>query len=113
MQTRTLTEQLASVRAERDALLLLQQQQQDGSSSPESTEKLLSRMASVSQERDQLQEALQTLREEKQQLRAELEDKMETVHDRSHSVAPEQPRIAEKIKKKNKNKKNLCFSDAV
>lgn len=75
MQTRTLTEQLTSVRAERDSLLL----QQKDVSSLKSTEELLSQVASVSQERDQLQEALEALREEKQQLRTELEDRMETV----------------------------------
>lgn len=65
------------MRAERDSLLLLLQQKDVGGL--ESTEELLSRVASVSQERDQLLEALGALREEKQQLRAELEDRMETV----------------------------------
>lgn len=77
MQTRNLTEQLTSVQAERDSLLL----QQKDVSSREPTEELLSRVASVSQERDQLQEVLEALSEEKQQLRAELEDRMETVCD--------------------------------
>lgn len=44
-----------------------------------STEELLSRVTCVSQERDELQEALEALRQEKQQLRAELEDRMEMV----------------------------------
>lgn len=63
------------MQAERDSLLL----QQRNSSSLESTEELLSRVASISQERDQLQEALEALREEKQHLRTELEARMETV----------------------------------
>lgn len=78
VQTRTLTEQLTSVRAERDSLQLLQQKDV---SSLESTEELLSQVTSVSQQRDQLQEALEALREEKRQLQAELEDRMETVCD--------------------------------
>lgn len=74
MQTRTLTEQLVSVRAERDSLL-----QQKDVGSLESTEELLSQVASVSQDRDQLQGALEALREEKQQLQAKLDDRMEAV----------------------------------
>lgn len=112
------------MQAERDALLL-----QKDAVTPESTEELLSRVASVSQERDQLQEALEALREEKQQLRAELEDKMETVHDRTHSAVLQPPRFPQngfKIvhfhllkdeKEKTSQTLNLspppCFSDAV
>lgn len=108
------------MRAERDALLL----QQKDVSSTESTEELLCRVASVSQERDQLQEALEALREEKQQLRAELEDKLETVRDHTHSAVLQQPRFPRngfknvnfnliKAEKINKNSKNSCFADAV
>lgn len=43
----------------------------------EETEELQNRVASVSQERDLLRGALQGLKEEKEQLRAELEDEME------------------------------------
>lgn len=73
-QATTLTEQLTSLRAERDTLLL---EKEVGIQ--RSTEELLSRVTSVSQERDELQEALEALRQEKQQLRAELEDRMEMV----------------------------------
>lgn len=73
-QAATLTEQLTSLRAERDALLLEKEV-----SIQRSTEELLSRVTSVSQERDELQEALEALRQDKQQLRAELEERMEMV----------------------------------
>lgn len=38
-----------------------------------------SRVSSISEERDQLQEALESLRQQKQQLQEELEDRMEAV----------------------------------
>lgn len=104
------------MRAEWDALLL----QKKDVSTPESTEELLSRVASVSQERDQLQEALEALREEKQQLRAELEDKLETVCDHTHSAVLQQPRFPRngfknvnfnliKAEKSTKTLKNCAF----
>ncbi|XP_034384094.1 centromere-associated protein E isoform X6 [Cyclopterus lumpus] len=75
-QTETLTEQLESARAERDALLAKESVCQ---TSREETERLQSRVTSLSEERDQLQETLEALRQEKRQLRAELEDRMETI----------------------------------
>ncbi|XP_051265824.1 centromere-associated protein E isoform X5 [Dicentrarchus labrax] len=67
----TLTEELESVRAERDGLL----SERTADSHSEETEKLLHRVTSLSEERDQLQETLEGLRQEKKQL----EDKMETL----------------------------------
>ncbi|XP_038582388.1 centromere-associated protein E isoform X3 [Micropterus salmoides] len=75
-QTRTLTEQLKSAQAERDALLF--EKETSCQTSTEKVEKLLSRVTSLSEERDQLLDTLGGLRQEKQQLRAELEDRMET-----------------------------------
>ncbi|XP_051265823.1 centromere-associated protein E isoform X4 [Dicentrarchus labrax] len=69
-QIHRLTEELESVRAERDGLL---------SERTAETEKLLHRVKSLSEERDQLQDTLEGLRQEKKLLRAELEDKMETL----------------------------------
>ncbi|XP_035534959.1 centromere-associated protein E [Morone saxatilis] len=69
-QIHRLTEELESVRAERDGLL---------SERTVETEKLLHRVKSLSEERDQLQDTLEGLRQEKKQLRAELEDRMETL----------------------------------
>ncbi|XP_030293943.1 centromere-associated protein E isoform X2 [Sparus aurata] len=74
-QMKTLTEQLESTRAERDALLF--EKEAGSQTSTEEMEKLLSRVSSLSEERDQLQETLEGLRQEKQQLKAELEDRME------------------------------------
>nr|XP_046266272.1 centromere-associated protein E isoform X2 [Scatophagus argus] len=76
-QKKTLTEQLESVRAERDALLC--EEEASGQTSTEEVEKLLSRVTSLSEERDELLETLEALRQEKQQLRAQLEDRMETL----------------------------------
>ncbi|KAK9531835.1 hypothetical protein VZT92_011237 [Zoarces viviparus] len=75
-QTRTLTEKLELVEAERDGLL--SEKEAGGQTSTEETEELLCRAMSLSEERDRLQEALEALRREKEQLRAELEDRMET-----------------------------------
>ncbi|XP_028262364.1 centromere-associated protein E isoform X2 [Parambassis ranga] len=72
------TEELQSVRAERDGLL--SERTANLRTSTEELEKLHSRVTSVTEEREQLQEILEGLRQEKQQLRAELEDRMETQH---------------------------------
>ncbi|XP_022620519.1 centromere-associated protein E [Seriola dumerili] len=74
-QIKTLTEKLKNTKAERDSLLF--EKENSTQSSSEETEKLLCRVTSLSEERDQLQETLEGLRQEKQQLRAELEDRME------------------------------------
>ncbi|XP_031179752.1 centromere-associated protein E isoform X6 [Sander lucioperca] len=74
-QTQRLTEELESVRAERDSVL----SERLADTHSEEMEKLLCRVTSLSEERDQLQEILEGLRQEKNQLRAELEDRMETM----------------------------------
>ncbi|XP_076613156.1 centromere-associated protein E [Chaetodon auriga] len=76
-QIKTLSEQLESARAERDALLY--KTETECQNSTEEMEKLLCRVTTLSEERDQLQEILEGLRQEKMQLRAELEDRMEMV----------------------------------
>ncbi|KAM4633781.1 centromere-associated protein E [Polymixia lowei] len=76
-QMKTLTEELESLRAERDGLL--SEKTVDPQSSSEELEKLLSKVTSLTEERDQLQEILEGLRQEKNQLKADLEDKMEMV----------------------------------
>ncbi|XP_049914415.1 centromere-associated protein E isoform X12 [Epinephelus moara] len=72
-----MTEELESMRAERDGLL--SGKEPSCQTSTEEMEKLLCRVTSLTEERDQLQEILEGLRQEKQQLKAELEDRMEMV----------------------------------
>ncbi|XP_070782074.1 centromere-associated protein E-like [Enoplosus armatus] len=67
---RTLTEELERVEAEKES---------SRQTSTEETETLLRRVTSLTEDRDRLQETLEGLRREKQQLRAELEDRMDTV----------------------------------
>lgn len=67
-QIQSLSRELEGMRTERKA---------EAQSHSEETEELQNRVTSVSQERDLLQEVLQGLKEEKEQLRAELEDRME------------------------------------
>lgn len=74
---RTLNEELEKLGAERDALLL--EKEASSQKHTEEMEKLLCRVTSFTEERDQLQETLETLREEKKQIHAELEDKIQTV----------------------------------
>uniref|UniRef100_A0AAQ6IUF4 Centromere-associated protein E n=1 Tax=Anabas testudineus TaxID=64144 RepID=A0AAQ6IUF4_ANATE len=74
-QAKTLTEELESARAERDALLF--EKKNSCQSSAEEMNNLLCRVTSLSEERDKLQETLEGLKQEKQQLKEELEDKME------------------------------------
>ncbi|XP_028460940.1 centromere-associated protein E isoform X6 [Perca flavescens] len=74
-QIQRLTEELESVRAERDGLL----SERTADTHSEEMEKLLCRVTSLSEERDQLQEIMEGLRQEKNQIRAELEDRMETM----------------------------------
>ncbi|XP_023132106.2 centromere-associated protein E isoform X2 [Amphiprion ocellaris] len=76
-QTKTLSEELESARAEINALLF--EKEASRQTSTDEMEKLLCSVTSLSEERDQLQESLEGLRQEKNQLRAELEDKMETM----------------------------------
>ncbi len=63
------------MRAERDSLL----SESTADTHSEEMEKLLCRVTSLSEERDQLQEILEGQRQEKKQLRAELQDRMETL----------------------------------
>ncbi|XP_037606169.1 centromere-associated protein E isoform X16 [Sebastes umbrosus] len=72
-----LTEELESVRAERDSLS--SERTAVTQTHREEMEKLLCRVTSVGEERDELQEILEGLRQENKQLRAELEDRMETM----------------------------------
>ncbi|XP_034755782.1 centromere-associated protein E [Etheostoma cragini] len=74
-QIRRLTEELESVRTERDSLL----SERSADTHSEDMEKLLCRVTSLSEENDQLQEILEGVRQEKNHLRAEMEDRMETV----------------------------------
>ncbi|XP_034006457.1 centromere-associated protein E isoform X11 [Trematomus bernacchii] len=74
-QIQTLSEELESVRAERDALL----SERTPDTHSEEMETLQCRVTSLSEDRDQLQEILEGLRQEKQQLRDQLEDRMEMV----------------------------------
>lgn len=67
-QIQSLSEELEGVRTERKA---------EAQSRSEETEELQNRVASVSHERDLLQGVLEGLKEEKEQLRAELGDRME------------------------------------
>ncbi|XP_026197347.1 centromere-associated protein E isoform X2 [Anabas testudineus] len=76
-QAKTLTEELESARAERDALLF--EKKNSCQSSAEEMNNLLCRVTSLSEERDKLQETLEGLKQEKQQLKEELEDKMEMI----------------------------------
>lgn len=73
----TLTEEHSNTLAERDALIL--EKKENGPSQTEQLEKLRCRVMSLSEERDQLQETLDRQREEKKQLREELEDRMQMV----------------------------------
>ncbi|GLD65996.1 centromere-associated protein E, partial [Lates japonicus] len=74
-QTKSLTDKLESAQAERDVLLF--EKENSGQSSTEEMEKLLCRVTSLCEERDQLLEGLEGLRQEKKELKAELEAKME------------------------------------
>lgn len=71
---RTVTEKLQEVVAERDNLLL--DNEISCQTSKEELERLRCRVTSVSNERDQIQETLEGLREENHHLQAELEDSM-------------------------------------
>ncbi|XP_045559051.1 centromere-associated protein E isoform X7 [Salmo salar] len=74
-QIRQLNEELKSVRDERERLL---SEKTDGSQNhAEELEKLLSTVTSLTGERDQLQEILEGVREERNQLKRDLEDKVE------------------------------------
>ncbi|XP_042084227.1 centromere-associated protein E isoform X5 [Haplochromis burtoni] len=88
---KALTEELESVRAERDSLL--SEKELSTQTSTEEMEKLLCRVTSVSEERDELQEILEGLRQEKQQLRAELEDRVEMMTENQEELRVSQENI--------------------
>ncbi|XP_029618652.1 centromere-associated protein E isoform X11 [Salmo trutta] len=69
-----LKEELESVRAERERLL---SEKTDSSQNHAELEKLLSTVTSLTGERDQLQEILEGIREERNQLKRDLEDNVE------------------------------------
>lgn len=69
--------QIQSLTEERESLLF--EKTVNTQTSTEEKEKLLCRVSSLSEERDQLQETLQVVRQEKNQLKAELEHKTEMV----------------------------------
>ncbi|XP_036068163.1 centromere-associated protein E isoform X4 [Oryzias melastigma] len=71
---RSLCQEITSLQQERDRLL----SEQTSSSAQEEEELLLHRVTALTEERDQLQEILEGVREEKKQMRAELEEHMET-----------------------------------
>ncbi|XP_019201318.1 centromere-associated protein E isoform X6 [Oreochromis niloticus] len=75
-EIRTLTDALKMAEAEA-AARLLSEKELSTQTSTEEMEKLLCRVTSVSEERDELWEILEGLRQEKQQLQAELEDRVE------------------------------------
>ncbi|XP_039882963.1 centromere-associated protein E isoform X6 [Simochromis diagramma] len=76
-EIRTLTDALKM--AEAEGARLLSEKELSSQTSTEEMEKLLCRVTSVSEERDELQEILKGLRQEKQQLQAELEDRMQMI----------------------------------
>ncbi|XP_076026646.1 centromere-associated protein E [Genypterus blacodes] len=79
-EVQRLTSELESARAQRDSL-------HSEEKTCEETEKLLSRVTSLSEEREQLQEILEGLRQEKKQLRAELEERMERQAERTELLS--------------------------
>ncbi|KAM9463688.1 centromere-associated protein E isoform 9-T9 [Salvelinus alpinus] len=76
-QMKQLKEELESVRAESERLLFEKTERLPNH--PEELEKLLSTVTSLTGERDQLQEILEGIREERDQLKRDLEDKVEMI----------------------------------
>ncbi|XP_034152614.1 centromere-associated protein E isoform X2 [Esox lucius] len=74
-QLRLLNEELESMKAEREHLL--SERTESSQNHAEELEKLLSTVTSLTEERDQLQEILQGVREEKNQLKRDLEENVE------------------------------------
>ncbi|KAJ7994181.1 hypothetical protein DPEC_G00263250 [Dallia pectoralis] len=79
-QVNRLSEEIESVRAERERLL--SERTDIPQSHADELEKLLSTVTSLTDERDQLQEILQGLREEKNQLKRDLEENVEMTAER-------------------------------
>uniref|UniRef100_A0AAZ3SGC4 Centromere-associated protein E n=1 Tax=Oncorhynchus tshawytscha TaxID=74940 RepID=A0AAZ3SGC4_ONCTS len=76
-QAKQLNEELESVRAERESLL--SEKTDSSQNHAEELEKLRSTVTSLTGERDQLQEILEGIREERNQLKRDLEDKVKMV----------------------------------
>ncbi|XP_011609555.2 centromere-associated protein E isoform X4 [Takifugu rubripes] len=74
-QRTSLTEQLESAQSERDALML--EKDSRTHTYTEEKEELHRNLVTLSKDREELQEMVEMLRQEKQQLRTELEDRME------------------------------------
>ncbi|KAM9704226.1 centromere-associated protein E isoform 2-T2 [Menidia menidia] len=81
----TLTQELESVRAERDRLL--SERGADTLPSAQEMEKLLLRVSSLSEERDQLNRMLEELRRDKTQLREDMEDRTKALQTENVMVA--------------------------
>ncbi|XP_061887601.1 centromere-associated protein E isoform X2 [Entelurus aequoreus] len=73
-QIKNLSEELERVKVERDGLLVTKEAGPE--TSQDEIQKLLCKVMSLSEERDQLHETVEGLREEKNQLREELEERM-------------------------------------
>ncbi|XP_057686414.1 centromere-associated protein E isoform X2 [Corythoichthys intestinalis] len=74
--TKTLAMELETVKAERDGLCNKKAEHQ---TSLEETQKLMSKITSLSEEKDELLETVEGLNKEKSQLNAQLEDHIETI----------------------------------
>ncbi|XP_054613536.1 centromere-associated protein E isoform X3 [Dunckerocampus dactyliophorus] len=74
-QIKDMSQELDHVKAERDSLFLNKEAEHETSTNE--IQKLLCNVKSLSEERDQLHETVEGLRQEKSQLRAELEERME------------------------------------
>ncbi|XP_031597511.2 centromere-associated protein E isoform X1 [Oreochromis aureus] len=90
-EIRTLTDALKM--AEAEGARLLSEKELSTQTSTEEMEKLLCRVTSVSEERDELQEILEGLRQEKQQLQAELEDRVEMMTENQEELRVSQENI--------------------
>ena len=91
LQLKQLTEELQLARSERDALQ--SERTNDAHIPEEEQEKLRSHVASLAEERDQLQEILDGVRDEKCQLKRDLQEKEEMVSAQSEKNANVQSRL--------------------
>ncbi|XP_071334449.1 centromere-associated protein E isoform X3 [Trachinotus anak] len=106
-QIQSVTEECERMRAERDSLL--SEKTANSQSCTEEMEKLLCRATSLSEERDQLQETLEGLRQEKQKLRAELEDRREmTVTEQKKQLEDDLQKMASTSQKLLSVQEELC-----
>ncbi|RVE71550.1 hypothetical protein OJAV_G00052810 [Oryzias javanicus] len=89
---RSLSHEITSLQQERDRL-----QSEQTSWSAQEEQQLLLRVTALTEERDQLQEILEGVREEKKQLRAELEEHMETAAEAQGLLHSVQQQLQEQI----------------